>query len=526
MRLRRSIAFPLALALVMAAMAGGCTSENRERGYLYMRLNNSPTTLDPALIASLDDGAIAAKLFNGLVRLDRELKVVPDIAGSWEVREHGLVYRFKLRHNVTFSSGREVRALDVKYSFERVLDPETRSPNTWVFEKILGAAPYMGGEADEVAGIHVVDDYTLDIRLSKPFTPFLSLLTVPAAYVVPIEEVLHRGPDFSVNPVGTGPYVLDEWIPNQYVKLTRRVGYFDQPARVQGIVYRVVPEDLTAVAEFELGNIDVLQIPVSAFLRYRGSERYAGQISTVEALNTYYLGMNCERAPFNDPEVRAAVAQALDRVRVLDTLYEGRGRIAYGPVPERLRQWNAPEPRAYDPDAARRAIKARGLAGTTVHLYITAEQAVVDMAEVMQAYLVDAGLKVELRQLEWSAFKSAVNSGEADMFWLSWWADYADPENFLFPVFHSANIGPAGNRVRFSDAEVDRLIEAGQHAVDMAERNEYYRQAEERVMALAAWVPFWHRTDYLIKQPWVSKLETYPVYSMDKGTDIMLVRSP
>ena len=152
--------------------------------------------------------------------------------------------------------------------------------------------------------------------------------------------------------------------------------------------------------------------------------------------------------------------------------------------------------------------------------YITADQEVVDIAEVIQQYLEDVGIHAEIRQLEWSAFKEAVSRGDADMFYLSWWADYADPENFLFPLFHSSNHGSAGNRTRYTNPEVDALIEAGQQTMAQEKRLVYYRKAEQIVIGDAPWVFMWHRTDFTVKQPWIIHYRIYPIYSMDKGTDI------
>jgi oligopeptide transport system substrate-binding protein len=497
-----------------------CTAQNRLPGHVYYRLSTNPTTLDPALVVDVTGGLLAAKVFNGLVRLDSGLHVVPDIAEGWTVSGDGLTYRFTLKKGVRFSNGREVKAGDFKYSFQRVLDPATRSPSTWVFDKVLGARQFMRGQAGEVKGIRAVDDYTLEIRLSRPFSPFLSLLTMTAAYVVPREAVEERGLDFSSLPVGTGPFVLKEWLTNQHLIFERRADYFERPARVLGIVYRVIPEDLTAVAEFEIGNLDVMTIPSSEYSRYRDSPRRGPLVSSIKGINTYYLGLNCSKPPFDDPGLRRAMNLAIDRRKILATLYEGRGRPAVGPVPDLLRRWPPPEAYQYDPDKARAVIEKAE--PPEVDFYITADQEVVDVAEVIQSYLRDAGLKVRIRQLEWSAFKEAINRGEPNMFWLSWWADYPDPENFLFPLFHSSNIGPSGNRVRYTNPEVDALIEAGQNATSEANRDRDYERAERLIVRDAPWVFFWHRTDFTLRQQWVKHYEIYPIYSMDKGTEISL----
>ncbi|MFN3395762.1 MAG: ABC transporter substrate-binding protein, partial [Thermodesulfovibrionales bacterium] len=511
----------LSLQIIIASMfLPSCRTSDRMEGYLYYRLSTNPTTLDPAQIVDVTGGTISAKLFNGLVRLDKDMKVVPDIAERWTVSEDGLIYRFTLRKGVKFSNGREVKARDFKYSFERVLNKKTRSPNTWVLDRIYGAREFMDGIDRDLKGIRIINDYTIEIRLEKAFSPFIYLLTMTAAYVVPEEEVRRWGPDFSSHPVGTGPFILEEWLPNRELVLVRRDDYFEQKANINGIVYRIIPEDLTAVTEFELGNIDILSLPSSEYKRFSTDTFWKSQIRSLKGINTYYLGMNCSRHPFNNPALRKAINLAIDREKILHTYYEGRGRTARGPVPDNLRRWEAPEAYLYDSDMAREIIKKEGFAGLTINFYVTADQEVIDIAEIIQSYLRKVGLNVKIKQLEWSAFKEAINRGEPDMFWLSWWADYPDPENFLFPLFHSSNIGPAGNRTRYSNKEVDRLIEFAGRSRDEKTRWRYYERAERIIVQEAPWVFFWHKTDYVIIQPWINNFTVYPIYSMDKGMKI------
>jgi peptide/nickel transport system substrate-binding protein/oligopeptide transport system substrate-binding protein len=497
-----------------------CTSSNRISGYVHYRLGNNPTTLDPALIVDVNGGSIAAKLFNGLVRLGENLSIQPDIAERWTISGDGLTYRFFLRNGVSFSSGREVHAWDFKYSFERVLDPETKSSHTWIFDNIAGASDFMQGKEDGVKGIKIIDDFTLEIKLNKTFSPFLGLLSMPAAYVVPMEQVLHQGLDFSSRPVGTGPYVLEEWLPNRHLMLKGRADYFDGKPEVNGIVYRIIPEELTAVAEFELGNLDIISIPSSEYSRYKNSPKWGSLISFKKGINTYYLGLNCQKPPFNNPRLRQAVSHSINRERILNTLHEGRARLASGPVPDILRKWPSPEVYEYNIKKAIEILKDETPVRKEVDFYIVEKQVVVDIAEVIQSYLNKAGFKVRLRMLEWSAFKEAISKGKADMFWLSWWADYPDPENFLFPTFHSSNHGPGGNRAMYSNKEVDELVEAGRHASKEELRDEYYEKAERIIVQDAPWVFFWHDTEYILRQPWVRNYKAYPVYSMDKGLDI------
>jgi ABC-type transport system substrate-binding protein len=525
----RSLLFPLILSILILSSAG-CNRSGNERlaGFLYLRLNNNPTTLDPALITDVQGGGIAAKLFNGLVRFDENLSVVPDLARSWSISADHLTYTFHLRRDVRFSNGRKITAMDVRYSFERVLMPGTKAPLTWVLDKIEGAKDYVRGKAGSVSGIRIENDHTVALKLEKPFGPFLSLLAMTTAYVVPREEIERLGPDFGTHPVGSGPYLLREWKHGSQLVLAAREDYFEGRPKLKGICYKIVPEDLTAVMEFETGRLDALLIPSSEYHRYTTDPAWKSLVFGKPGLNTYYLGLNCTRPPFNDVRVRRALNMAVDRLRILNTVFEKRGVPASGPVPPAL--WkdaysaDTSPGYDYDPKKAKTLIEEAGAAGKKVRIYITAEQEVMNIVEVVSDYIKAAGLKPEIVQRDWSALKQAVDKGEADAFWLSWWADYPDPEDFLFPLFHSASAGPGGNRTRCLDANLDRLIETSQRTMDAKSRYRLYREAEGRIVKNAPWVFMWHKTDYFVIQQWVKDFRIYPIYSIDKGMDFTLHR--
>ena len=251
----------LSFFLVLSLVA--CSSNNRTAGYVHYRINNNPTTLDPAMIVDVTGGLIAAKIFNGLVRLDENLEIIPDLAASWDVSRDRKTYTFHLRRDVRFTNSRTISAADVKYSFERILDPGGKSPNTWVLDKISGAKAFLKGERSEVSGIKVTGPYTIQINLEEPFSPFLNLLTMTAAYVVPVEEVKKWGEDFASHPIGSGPFRLTEWKHNNHLLLERNEDYFGGMALTKGLRYRIIPEDLTAITEFELGNLDSISVPAS-----------------------------------------------------------------------------------------------------------------------------------------------------------------------------------------------------------------------------------------------------------------------
>lgn len=497
----------------------------RKEGFLYLRLDTNPTTLDPALVVDVASASIAAKIFNGLVRFDQNLRLRPDIAEKWDVSGDGKTYTFFLHPGVHFSNGREVTADDVKYSFERVLNPSTRSPRTWVFDRIEGAQKFMKNHAQEISGIKANGTYILTIHLKKPFGPFLSLLSLTTASVVPKEEVEKWGSDFSFHVVGTGPFMLHEWQHSQHLCLVSNPKYFRSPPHIKGILYRIIPEDLTTIVEFEIGNLDIIHIPAPEFHRYYNHPTGKHYLKEQPGLNIYYLGLNCQQPPLNDIRVRQAICVAIDREKIRTTLFEKRGLLASGPIPPILRKSFPPLKNyfPYNPAKARELLKEAGYPeGFPLTITITALPDVLDIVEVIQQYLHEVGIKASIIQLEWSSFKETVARGNAQAFWLSWWADYPDPENFLFPLFHSSNWGAGGNRSFYKNHAVDRLIEEAEQKPDESFRRQRFHEAEEIIIQDAPLVFFWHQTDYYLVQPWVNNFTPYPLSTSEDGTNISL----
>lgn len=515
----------MVLSFLVQCGSGCQIASSNDPAYIYLQLSANPTTLDPALIVDVSGATIGAKLFNGLVRYDRELTIEPDLAERWQISADGTEYTFFIRHGVCFSTGRAMTAHDVKYSFERVLDPATRSPRTWVLSRIRGAHAYMSGKAREVIGIEVRDPYTLVVSLEEPFGPFLSLLSLTTASVVQREEVARWGPDFSFHASGTGPFMLRDWQHGSVLQLDANTHYFEGSPRVKGIVYRIIPEELTTMVEFETGNLDVIRIPGSGFQRYEEHPIWSRHIAGQPSLNTYYLGLNCQKPPFDDRRVRQAVGYAIDTKRILATVFEGRGIAANGPIPPLLRR-SMPvlhNPYSYDPDKARELLRSAGYPeGLSIQMMITFQPEALDVIEVIQFYLNRIGIQSRIVQMEWSSFKEAVARGDTDAFWLSWWADYPDVDNFLFPLFHSANAGAGGNRTFYRNPVVDRLIDQGQQIPDENSRLRVWAEVERIVIDDCPMIFFWHKSDYFLCQPRVRTFIPHPLSTGEKGLEVEL----
>lgn len=477
--------------LLLLVFTYGCAVKPLPGGVVRIRLRENPTTLDPALIVDVAGGAIAAKLFNGLVRVDEACKIIPDIAESWEVSEDGLVYTFKLHKGVKFVNGKILTAYDVKRSFERII---RESPRKWIFEK--------------VSKIHVINDLELQIILKEPYSPFLSMLTMPNAYISPDGKT------------GTGPYELISWEHDKKIVLKKR------DSAHLNIEYHIISEEFTAQAEFDLGNLDIMEVSPIQWLGVSKNKKNKAKQFSQTGLNTYYIGFNCRKPLFKNTRFRQALNYAIDRTAIINSILQGQAVPAWGPIPPALLKCKETYKYNYLPNKARRLLGGKyTMLENPIRLYVRAQAQAIQIAEVVQYYLSKIGAKVIITPLEWSAFKKAIDGGEADIFLMSWWGDYPDPDNFLFPTFHSDNIGAGGNRAYFQNKKIDKIIEKAQKELDLGKRSKLYYDTQRYISRQAPWIFLWHAKELYIIQSWVEGFKLYPIYNGEKGEDIKLQTS-
>src|SRR4030067_1534103 len=183
---------------------------------------------------------------------------------------------------------------------------------------------FLNGAGPDLQGIRVLDEYTVEIEILEPFGPFLNLLAMPPAYIVPFGAA---GREFSSSPIGTGPFSLKEWRRGRELMLSANVDYFSEKAVIKGIIYRIIPEELTTIAEFESGNLDVMGVPSTEFRRYSESSRWSGQMQRSHGLNIFYLGFNCQKATFNDRRAWQALNYVIEKEIIFKTILEGRAEV-------------------------------------------------------------------------------------------------------------------------------------------------------------------------------------------------------
>lgn len=467
---------------------------------------------DPAFATDLRTGKIISLVYDNLVRFDTDMNLVPAIAHHWSVNNTGTIYTFYIRNNVRFHDGTLLTIDDIITSFHRVLDPQTSSPQTWLLERITGAKDFMSGKADHVRGLQIANDSSLVVELDEAFAPFLQYLAMPATAIINSNgiELL------STVPAGSGPWQLEIWTRDGELLFNRNKDYWDTPPTTDSLRIRILSEVMTQSAEFETGLLDILEVPQGEIKYWR---KYNFNQLEVEELNIWYIGMNCSRAPFNDLRLRQAMNYSIDREKIIQILLNSSATLANGPVPPQLLSETAKLRYAYNPSLAIQLLQEAGYDnGLKTEIYVAGGSGMFHVLEALQSDWAAVGITVEIKRSDWNVFKTAVREGKPDLYYLDWFADYPDGENFLYPLFYSTE--SMKNRNRFSDPDIDAIIVKIQRLPHNAERQGLIADANKLIVAAAPWVFLWHSKTIYLTQKWIKNFQPSPIFNANRYMNI------
>ncbi|MFQ5595586.1 MAG: ABC transporter substrate-binding protein, partial [Anaerolineae bacterium] len=487
----------------------------REEGGTLVQVGADPATLDPHLVTDFESATYIVEIFSGLVSLNPDLEIVPDLAASWDVDETGTVYTFHLRQDAQFHDGRPVTAQDFKWSFERALDPATLSTVSSLYlNDIIGAVDKLEGRADEVEGIKVIDDHTLEITIDAPKAYFLAKLTYPTGFVLDQQNVESGGRTWTDKPNGTGAFRLREYRLGEEIVLERNRFYYGEPKpalqRVQFLL-----SGGSAMIMYESGDIDATPIGLADIERILDPTDPLHDELTVVAptLSTFYVGLNNSIPPFDDPKIRQAFNYAIDK-DVLANVVLRRTRVpAEGVLPPRMPGYN-PDLNIYDFDVEKAkqliAESKYGSVDNIPDITLSTSGAGSEPGTVATAVIgmleQNLGIEVSVELIESAVFLSEVGEGNYQMFVLGWSADYPDPQDFLDILFYSQS---ANNHMNYSNSDVDRLLEAARVEQDADKRMQLYQEIERMVVEDAPWIPLFHNAEYWLTKPYVQGM-VYP----------------
>ena len=518
-----SIIICLGIVLVSTCITSCASDVTSERDHEVFRYNEQYqiSTLDPAFARNPPIIWPVNQLFNGLVQLDNDLNVQPDIAKSWSISEDALTYSFTLRDDVKFhkheafntaDSTRNVVASDFVYSFDRLTDPAIASPGSWVLSN--------------VEQYKAENDSTFTVQLKQPFPAYLGLLSMRYCSVVPKEVTTFYGNEFRANPIGTGPFKFKRWEEGVKLVLRKNELYYEKDTAgnslpyLEAVAITFLPDKQSEFLQFAQGNIDFLNsldpsykdeiLTASGTLR----EKYEDQVNfeKVPWLNTEYIGFYLDS---NTPEVqstllRKAINYGFDREKMITYLRNGIGKPAVnGFIPKGLPGFNEIEGYNYNPTLAKELV-AQYIAQTgdqSPQLTIGTNSQYLDICEYIQRELQKVGLEVQIDVMPPSTLRQMKSSGELDAFRASWIADYPDAENYL-SLFYSKNFTPNGpNYTHFKSATFDSLYEKSLSIIDINERKQYYIKMDSLIIDQSPIIPLYYDEVVRFTQKTISGFE-------------------
>ncbi len=500
---------PAAATAAPAPAGGGESRSGYERGTLR-RLYSDPPTLDPHLATDATSSAIIVEVFGGLVTIDLDLKVAPDVARDWLVSDDGLVYTFYLREDAVFHDGKPITAHDFKWSLERATDVVTEALGVEQYlGDIVGVDAKVSGEAREVSGVRAVDDHTLEITIDEPKSYFLSKLTYPIAFVLDRENV-ESGNRWVRTPNGSGPFKLEEYVPGERITLARNPNYHLGPPHLERV--RLILSGGTSMLMYENDEIDVTGIGLADLDRILDPNHSLNSelMTSAPSFSTTYIGMNTTMPPFDDVKVRQALNYAINREEIASLVLADLVEPAKGILPPGFPGYNPDLPGyEYNPEKAQQLLAESKYAGNIDDYPIVLTVAGglgasvdLDLESITRSWSEILGVDVQFQQTEWATYLQDLYKNRFDMFQVGWVADYPDPQNFLDILFHSES---SNNHTQYSNPEVDRLLEQARTERDQATRFRLYQEAEAIIVDEAPWASLWHSGErYTLVKPWIN----------------------
>jgi len=514
---------------------GGETQEEVEpagelaEDQIFILPGGIPPTMDPHLSGDATSAEYVVEIYSGLMAYDQDLNLIHDIAESHEVSDDGLVYTFNIREEAQFQDGKPIRAEDFKWSLERACEPATGSQTADTYlGDIVGCRAKLQGEADEVAGVQVIDDLTLELTIDEPKGFFPAKMTYPTAYVLDRENV-ESNPEWYFEPNSSGPFILETYAPDEgAIILARNDNFYRDPKPILERVIYVVGGSVNPMTGYEddlsqlgLPGVSYHAIPIGIDDLSRATDpnnSLSQEFVSVDSLSVFYIGFNVSKPPFDDVNIRQALNLALDKRRMVRLVFQDTVPVANGIVPPTMPDYQNPDLSDYEYDPERAlALVAESSYGDVSELpdiTLSLSGAGGDVGPLTRAmiesYEANLGLEISVEQSPWPEFLGDLNNPNSpfQMYQLGWIADYPDPQNFLEVLFHSDS---AQNHGHYSNPELDALLDQARGTQDTEERLALYRQAEQMILDDAAWIPLYFEVDNWLVKPTVHNLKIPPI---------------
>jgi oligopeptide transport system substrate-binding protein len=477
-----------------------------------------PITLDPALAGDAGSATYIVEIFGGLLTLDQDLQIVPDIAEAMPTEtlnpDGTVTYTFKIRRDALFHNDRPVTAEDFKYSLDRTAQlGQTSSATAEAYlGDIVGAKDVTRGRADSISGVEVIDSSTLAITIDSPKSYFLAKLTYPTSFVVDKDQVEANPRNWTRKPNGTGPYEMVEWRLNERIILQANDRYHLGAPSVNRVLFQLAGG--STLTQYENGELDAATISVNDIERVQ-SERdpLNAEYKTGPELSISYIGFNVNVAPFDDPNVRLAFAKAIDKEQIARVVLLNMLPVADTIMMPGLPGYsagNASDVQSFNVEEAQRLLAeskyggADGLGPVVLTEIGGGASAGFATQAIIEMWRQNLGVEVSIEQSEAASFFDDLDRGTLQMFDIGWIMDYPDPEDIIDLLFHSTS---RQNNTNYSNPEFDALVEEARLQSDFTKRAELYQEAERILLQETPWIPLFYGRDHIVVKPNIQGFE-------------------
>jgi peptide/nickel transport system substrate-binding protein len=483
-------------------------------GTIVVGLQAEPTTLDSQQISDYNSHRAAYGIYDMLLRFEDEgTNVEPGLAERWEISDDGLEYTLYLRQGVKFHDGTDFNADAVKFNIDRQIDVDHPFHNTGQF----AYAEFTWGMVDRV---EVVDPYTVKFVLKDKFAPFLNHLAMHPAAMASPAAVEKYGMDFSINPVGTGPFKFVRWTPGVEVVLEKNPDYWRGEPLLDQIIYRPIIEDQSRLTELESGGVNfMVNVPPDDLARIKGDSQYT--VVEQAGMHTWWVAFNHAKEPFNNKLVRQAMNYAINKQAIVDNILKGTGQLAVSPLPPVVWSYTDDiQTYEYNPEKAKELLAEAGYPdGFTCDFWLpesgSGMQQPVVMGTAMQADLKAVGIDCTIQTFEWGSYLEKVivppDQAEFDLMEMSWIGDNGDPDNFLYILLSGEQFPPNGYNMGFyNNEEVNKLLAEARVTLDKAQRTELYVQAQKLIAEDPPWMVIDHESQIVAMSNKIKNFKLHP----------------
>lgn len=480
--MKKILVLLLALAMILSGCSGGggeepakpaaseskgeastATKEEKvQKDTIIFAQGADVTSFDPHIGKETPAITVTDQIFDTLTITADDMSVQPGIAENWE-QLSDTSYKFNIKKGIKFHNGEILTAEDVKFSLDRAI-----------------ASSYVSYIVNFISDVEVVDENTVIVNTHEPYAPILMNLAHPSTAIVCKSAVEADPEGIKTHPIGCGPYKFVEWKQGDSVKLEAFEDYYFGAPVTKNIVMRVIPENAQRTIALETGEIDIAyNLSVNDVERVKESEKL--ELLTTKTSSVGYISFNTEKAPFNDVKARQAIAYAIDKQLIVDTLLYGQGAVANSVISEVVFGGvKGLEGLEYDPEKAKQLLKEAGVKdGTEFTISVNDNQVRIETCQVIQGMLNEVGLNLKIEVLEFGALIEKTTNKQHDMAFFGWVTSTSDADYTYYPLFHSSMHGAPGNRSFYNNPKIDKLIEAGRSNPDYSEREKTYKEIAE-----------------------------------------------